>query len=240
MTKMYVIITLYYPIQIPAKQYLKVEELLSYIANPPLHPRKSIYTAHQLEAQDEGCSRTRHESQNSRKGKQSIAADNHRRLIGPQPKFQKLTVSDYQQAGSICPIGCICKCHAPRRFKFLPHTYLWGSLGVTISAASGNKSLCTETSCSRRLMSVARATYRFPYWFVARVWCFTMTMQPQVGFNTSLKVLRVVPDDADIMRFAKTGDTQGVRSLIEQGLASPLDVNASWNVPVLSVSDDQP
>jgi hypothetical protein len=64
-------------------------------------------------------------------------------------------------------------------------------------------------------------------------------MQPQVGLNTSLKTLRIVPDDADIMRFAKTGNLQGVRSLIEQRLASPLDVNATWNVPVLSVSDNQ-
>jgi hypothetical protein len=44
----------------------------------------------------------------------------------------------------------------------------------------------------------------------------------------------------DIMRFAKAGDLQGVRWLLGQKLASPLDVNATWNVPVLSVSYDQP
>jgi hypothetical protein len=87
-------------------------------------------------------------------------------------------------------------------------------------------------------MSVARATYRFPYWFLARILCLTVGVHPQGGLNSSLKTLRVVPDDADIMRFAKTGDIQGVRSLIEQRLASPLDVNATWNVPVLSVSND--
>jgi hypothetical protein len=64
-------------------------------------------------------------------------------------------------------------------------------------------------------------------------------MQPRVRLNNSLKMLRVVPDNADIMRFAKAGDPQGVRSLLEQKLASPLDVNATWNVPVLSVSYDQ-
>jgi hypothetical protein len=89
-------------------------------------------------------------------------------------------------------------------------------------------------------MSVARATYRFPYWFLARGLYLTVGMQPRLGFNTSLKMLRVVPDDADIMRFTKAGDLQGVRSLIEQKLASPLDVNATWNVPVLSVRNDQP
>jgi hypothetical protein len=79
----------------------------------------------------------------------------------------------------------------------------------------------------------------FPYWFLARGLYLTVGMQPRVRLNNSLKMLRVVPDDADIMRFAKAGDPQGVRSLLEQKLASPLDVNATWNVPVLSVSYDQ-
>ncbi|CAN9238113.1 unnamed protein product [Alternaria alternata] len=41
------------------------------------------------------------------------------------------------------------------------------------------------------------------------------------------------------MRFAKAGDPQGVRSLLGQKLASPLDVNATWNVLVLSNADSQ-
>jgi hypothetical protein len=147
-------------------------------------------------------------------------------------------MSEYQQASSTCPTGCICKCHAPRRFNIPPHNHLFGSFSITISGSSRNKSLCTETSCSRRFMSVARATYRFPYWLLARILCLTVGVHPQVGLNSSLKTLRVVPDNADIMRFAKTGDIQGVRSLIEQRLASPLDLNATWNVPVLSVSYD--
>lgn len=190
-----------------------------------------------MASQDKACYKARHESPNRSKRTRTIAPDRNHLPIGPQPILQRLTISDYQQASSNCPEGCICRCHAPRRFKFLSHNYVFGSLGITVSAASGNKSLCTETSCSRRSMSVARVTYRFPYWFLARIWCLTvMSVQPQSGFYTSLRTLRVVPDDADIMRFAKTGNLQGVKSLIEQGLASPLDVNATWNVPVLSVS----
>jgi hypothetical protein len=169
----------------------------------------------------------------------TVTVNKSHHSIGPRPVVQRLTISEYQQASSNCPTGCICKCHAPRRSKISPHKDLFGSFSITISAASRTKSLCTETSCSRRLMSVARATYRLPYWFLARNSCLTVGMQPQIGLNTSLKTLRVVPDDADIMRFAKIGDLQGVRSLIEQGLASPLDVYATWNVPVLSVSNNQ-
>jgi hypothetical protein len=224
----------------PAKQCLKLIELLRYIATNPLHPHQPVYTVRPTESQDKGHSKAGHKSQSSSKQTGTIVASHKHHSIGPLPVLQRLTVGEYQQASSTCPIGCICKCHAPRRFKVLPYNYLFGSLSITISTASGNKSLCTETSCSRRLMSVTRATYRFPYWFLARGLYLTVGIQPRLGLNTSLKMLHVVPDDADIMRFAKAGDLQGVRSLIEQKLASPLDVNATWNVPVLSVSNDQP
>jgi hypothetical protein len=204
-----------------------------------LHPCKSIDSVCLMVEDDEGSSKARHEPQSSSKRRGTMAADSKSQLIGPQPILQRLTVSEYQQASSACPMGCICKCHAPRHFKVVPHNNLFGSFAITISAASGEKSLCTETTCSRRLMSIARATYRFPYWFLARILCLTVSRQPQVELTASLKTFRVVPDDADIMRFAKTGDLQGVRSLIKQKMASPLDVNATWNVPVLSVSNDQ-
>lgn len=158
--------------------------------------------------------------------------------VDQQALIQKLTISDYQRTKSTCKAGCICRCHAPRRIKVFPPNRFLGSFSIVVSAASGNKSPCTETSCLRRSRSVTRATYRFPYWFLARIMCFTINMQPHTGFNACLKTLRVVPDDADVMRFAKTGDLEGVRSMMTRGLASPLDVNASWNVPILSVSTD--
>jgi hypothetical protein len=192
-----------------------------------------------MESQDKGYHPSRHRSRSSGERARTITADHSHHSFGPKPVLRRLAISEYQQASSTCPTGCICKCHTPRRFNVLPHNYLFGSFSITISAASGNKSLCTETSCSRRLMSVTRATYRFPYWFLARILCLTVGMQPHIGLNTSLKSLRVVPDDADIMRFAKIGNLQGVRSMIEQGTASPLDVNATWNIPVLSVSSNQ-
>lgn len=160
-------------------------------------------------------------------------------IIGPQLLCQRRSITEYQQASSACKVGCICKCHAPRHYKIIRQNYLFGSLLVTISAAPKNKSLCSETSCSRRMMSVARATYRFPSWFLARILYLTIST-PYGGMDACLKSIRVVPDNADIMRFAKAGDIDGVKSMIQKGLASPLDVNATWNVPVLSVGKDMP
>lgn len=185
---------------------------------------------------DKGYNKTRDKPQSNNTRAGTIVAGHNNHSIGPQPILQRVTVSEYQQASSACPLGCICRCHAPRRFKVSLYDHLFGSFSITVSAASKDKSLCTETSCSRRLLSIARVTYRLPSWFFGRILYLTVIMQPQVGLNTSLKTLHIVPDDADIMRFTKIGGLEGARSLIEQRLASPLDVNANWNVPVLSVS----
>jgi hypothetical protein len=210
-----------------AKYCMKVRQLVRQIAIQPLVPHKPIPTVRQREFRG------------STKRIKSVAIGHNHPIIRPQPFHQRLSISNYQLASSACEVGCICKCHAPHHFRILRHSYLLGSLSITISASSGNKSLCTETSCSRRSMSVARATYRFPIWLLARILCLTVNLQPQNGLDASLKTPRVVPDNADIMQFAKIGDLNGVRSLIEQRLASPLDVNATWNVPVLSVSNRQ-
>jgi len=52
----------------------------------------------------------------------------------------------------------------------------------------------------------------------------------------SLRVNRVVADDAEIMDFVKAGNLEGVKSLFQRRLASPNDVNFSCDVPILNVS----
>lgn len=157
-----------------------------------------------------------------------------------RPLIQNLAISDYQRAKSTCKSGCICICHAPLRFGVIPANRFIGSLSVASTAAPRKQSRCTEMSCSRQWRYVTRVTYRSPYWLLAQTICLTVSIQPQIRINMSLRALRVVPDDADIMRFAKAGNLEGVCSMIRRGLASPLDVNASWGVPVLSVSTYQP
>ena len=111
-----------------------------------------------------------------------------------------------------------------------------GRLSVTISGSSANTSICTETSCSCQSMSLTRVTYRFPNWLLSRMMCLTIGVHPRGGLDAALKTPRIVPDNADIMQFAKVGDLSNARSLLKQNLASPLDVNCSWDVPVLNVS----
>jgi hypothetical protein len=157
-----------------------------------------------------------------------------------RPLIRDLAISDYQRAKSMCRSGCICKCHAPLRFGVIPANRFIGSLSVVSTAAPRKQSPCTENSCSQQWRHVTKVTCRSPYWLLAQIVCLTVSMQPHIGINMSLRAFRVIPDDADVMRFAKAGDLEGVRSMIRRGLASPLDVNASWGVPVLSVSTYQP
>ena len=158
------------------------------------------------------------------------------RHLDHPPHIHQVGIADYQRASSNCKIGCICTCHAPRRLRISGCHWLLGILSVTVSGTSANQSRCNETSCSRRSTAFTRVTYRFPMWFLRRAICLTIGVQESGCLNATLKMPRIVPDNADIMQFAKVGNLSNVRSLIEQNLASPLDVNSSWDVPVLSVS----
>ena len=64
----------------------------------------------------------------------------------------------------------------------------------------------------------------------------SIRVSPQSGLDTSLRTLRSVLDDADIMHFTKIEDLEKVQSLISNRLASPIDVNNGSAVPLLSVS----
>jgi len=154
----------------------------------------------------------------------------------PRSHIREVGIADYQRASSDCKIGCICECHAPRRLRISSCHWFLGILSVTLSGTPASQNRCNETSCSRRSISLMRMTYRFPMWFLRRTMCLTIGVQPSGCLNATLRLPRVVPDNADIMQFAKIGNTSGVRSLIEKNLASPQDVNSTWDVPVLNVS----
>ncbi|KAJ5745112.1 hypothetical protein N7520_010294 [Penicillium odoratum] len=61
-----------------------------------------------------------------------------------------------------------------------------------------------------------------------------VSVHPYGRLDMSLKTLRIVPDNAEIMQFSKKGSLADVQSLFTKGLADPTDVNYSWGVPVLS------
>jgi len=153
-----------------------------------------------------------------------------------RPAISQPDALDYYGASSECGKGCICKCHSPLRLHLAPLWGLLGDLRITMSRSSSRKVECTERTCLRRSAVVSRAMVRLPAFILRRMIYLAVRVNPYWSFDMSLKTLRIVPDNADIMQFAKRGRQEDIRSLINKSLASPTDVNDSWGVPVLSVS----
>ena len=123
----------------------------------------------------------------------------------PKSHIRQVGIADYQRASSGCKIGCICKCHAPRNLRIPSCYWFLGIFSVTLSGTSASQNPCNETSCSRQSISLMRMTYRFPAWFLRRIICLTIGVQPTGCLHATLKWPRVIPDKADIMQFAKLG-----------------------------------
>jgi len=160
-----------------------------------------------------------------------------RRVESDWDPWRNTDNATFQRVTSPCPQLCSCICHKLSRIRFprilIPLT---GFLSITVSGLYMGYDPCNETTCLRRSIPRAELFYRFPPWLLARVLHLFVGILPREGPAASLRITRVVADDAEIMNLAKAGDVEGVRSLFQRRLASPNDVNSSCEVPILSVS----
>jgi hypothetical protein len=79
-------------------------------------------------------------------------------------------------------------------------------------------------------------SYFFPPWFLARAMSMVFSSTPLAGPVVSLKMQRTVPGNSDIFTFAKLGEVDKMKTLFEQGLASPHDVHFESGITPLHVS----
>lgn len=135
-----------------------------------------------------------------------------------------------------CTPWCSCVCHTEHRFR-TPRLLdqIIGSLFIGYSGMPVNTKPCTEYSCHQRSQPTTYITYFFPQWFLARMFSFVLTVTPMAGPVASLKVQRTVPANAEIFKFAQSGDVDKMRHLFENGLASPHDVHFESGVTALHV-----
>jgi hypothetical protein len=113
-----------------------------------------------------------------------------------------------------------------------------GFLSLVVKGVYLGFNPCSETTCSHRSITRVELIYRFPPWLLDRLLHLLVINVPGSGPAASLSVTRVVADDADIMNLVKAGNLEDVKFLFARGLASPNDVNASCEVPILNVSKD--
>jgi hypothetical protein len=77
--------------------------------------------------------------------------------------------------------------------------------------------------------------YYFPPWFLRRVFMIMAAYSDQGGPELLLRIPRLRSPNADIFLFAKTGNTDGIKTLFRAGLASPMDLEYGTGVSPLYV-----
>jgi hypothetical protein len=83
---------------------------------------------------------------------------------------------------------------------------------------------CNVSGCHRQKSQGLKLTWYFPTWFVKRIIAFTYMHKPGNGLQVSLKVARIIDSGAPIFALTQLGDLNGIKTLLAQQLASPLDV----------------
>lgn len=153
----------------------------------------------------------------------------HQDLTGSEDFGMRLT-----QYG-VCRPGCPCRCHVQTRSS-TPGLIdrVFGQLFVGYAGLPLVNAKCDTDSCEKTQAAQVSVEYWFPLGFVwSKILRLQMTYQPHIGPQFELSTLRRVPDSAQCVNFALTGNIDGLKYLFKKGLASPRDVSTTRGYSVL-------
>ena len=153
----------------------------------------------------------------------------HQELTGSEDFGMRLT-----QYG-VCRPGCPCTCHVQTRSS-TPGLIdrVFGQLFVGYAGLPLVNAKCDTDSCEKNQAAQVSVEYWFPLGFVwSKILRLQMTYQPHIGPQFELSTLRRVPDSAQCVNFALTGNIDGLKYLFKKGLASPRDVSTTRGYSVL-------
>lgn len=134
-----------------------------------------------------------------------------------------------------CSPGCICKCHIQKRSS-TPSLVdrVFGQLFVGYAGLPLINDKCDIETCERNQAARISVEYWFPLGFLwSSIVRLQATYQPNIGPRFELSTLRRVPDSAQCVNFALTGNIEGLKDLFKRGLASPRDVSTTRGYSVL-------
>lgn len=140
---------------------------------------------------------------------------------------------------STCEGDCDCSCHSRSRYQTpLMLRNLVGTLFLGYTGSSLLRPNCGTSTCRNRAGRSFQLTYCFPQWFLERaihiVAALTYTGSPVFGLEVRRRIGWGSEDG--ILRFALTGNTVGVKSLLDVGKASMTDVDPNHGRTALYVS----
>lgn len=128
---------------------------------------------------------------------------------------------------------CTCICH--RKSHDALQGFL-GSLFVGYKGLPAVQKLCPQQCCQKRRSSRLSITYYFPQsFFLQRAFCVAMHTSPTAGFQIKLSFPRIVSPLATVFFVAGFGTPADLRSLFDNGLASPSDINANTGATPMHV-----
>lgn len=139
---------------------------------------------------------------------------------------------------STCPVACNCICHTTMRAS--TPAMIDRALGQLFIGYTGLPLLnpnCDAESCRKSQSPWISFEYRFPLgYFWSQIFRLQIAYRANLGPRVSLRTLRRVPDTALSIKYALTGNIEGLKTLFTRGLASPEDVCSTRGYSLLRVS----
>lgn len=138
-----------------------------------------------------------------------------------------------------CKSSCKCACHSQYQYRTSPILRrLFGALFLGYVGLPLLTSECNDRLCQGRMTRSFCLVYCFPQWFISRalhvVAAMTCTGCPVFGLQVRRRIDWGSKDG--ILRFALTGNTQGVKHLLVNKKASLTDVDPNHGRSALHVS----
>ena len=134
-----------------------------------------------------------------------------------------------------CARECLCRCHIQLRSstptfvdRVFGHMFI-GYAGLPLINAQ-----CDTDACKKKQAAHISLEYWFPLGFVwSKILLLQLTYQANIGPQFELSTLRRVPDSAQCVNFALSGNIDGLKELFTRGLASPVDVSTTRGYSLL-------
>jgi hypothetical protein len=157
----------------------------------------------------------------------------------PNSMLQKPVICFRMYKQSNCEGACDCSCHS--NYQYRTPLMLGNLIGTLLLGYTGSSLLrpkCEKSTCQNRTGQTFQLTYCFPRWFLERAIHFVVAMTyigtPMFGLEVRRRV-RWGSEDS-ILRFALTGNTVGVKLLLDAGTSSMTDVDPNRGRSALYVS----
>ena len=153
------------------------------------------------------------------------------------PRSEGLRVRLRRQTSS-CPVGCNCICHAARKASTPAMVdRVLGQLFVGYAGLPLLTGKCDAEGCRKSQSPWISLEYWFPLsYFWSQIFRLQVAYQANFGPQVSLSTLRRVPDTALSIKYALTGNIEGLQTLFTRRLASPGDVDSTRGYSHLRVS----